>query len=285
MTQPVNLVVKKRVPVVTLVLLLASLGGFLVELNQGPGLGGFFQHYALVPAQFLAFLRGSSGTSFSRSVLPFVTTLFLHTGLAHLIINTWYLWLVGDVLEVFIGSGRFLLLWAAGSLAWGGMVLLTVGTPYSGYPCVGADGAIAAFLGAYLGIYHQILKGSQQFHRRRLLMVGTPIAAAVVVWFPLQVLTRWLALPASTLLTEHGPPWAALAVSFLLGVLLVQLMLPRARNPADAIAVSELPPHVSVQGHPCNLSQEECPESAGRQFPARTKATEAAGPHAEKTWL
>ena len=244
---------RPRFPVVTLALLLANLVGFMLQLKQGSGLSDFLNDYSFVPAQTIAYLLGTPGTSFTRSVLPFFGTLFIHSGVVHLLLNTWYLWLIGDVLESFFGRTRLVILWLAGTVVWGVVTLMTVKPPASGFPCLGSGGALAAFLGAYFAIYCHLLRVTDRQHRRRLLMVGTPIALAALAWFPLQLTTKYSTLTPS-LHTEHGPPWWALLSSLLLGALLVQLALPSSAaqgqeaepveptEPAEPIRPTEHPP-------------------------------------------
>ena len=231
---------RPRFPIITAVLLVGSLAGFMVELRQGPGLADFLNRHSFVPEQTLAYLDGAAGTNFGRSVLPFFLTLFFHAGFLHLVINTSYLWMVGDVMEVFLGPVRFVVLWLAGALVWAAVVLVTIPSPASGLPCLGTGGTIAILLGAYLGIYRHLLKTVYRGSRWKLVAIGTPTAVVALGWFPLQLLTRYTPI-AQSLDTEYGPPWWAIVTSFVLGLVLVQFLLPTAPTGAEAVAKPVLP--------------------------------------------
>ncbi len=256
---------RARFPIVTVLLLVGNMVGFVIELNHQANLADFLNRYSFVPAQTMAYVEGMPGTSLTRSVLPFFCTLFFHTGFLHLVINMLYLWLIGDVMEVFLGRVRLLVLWLAGGLVWGGVGLATISTEAASLPCLGCGGCVAVLLGAYLGTYRQLLRVSRQASRRRLLMIGTPIAVLALGWFPLQLLSGSTPL-ARSVHTEFGPPWWGIGASFALGVLLVQFLLPPAPTHAEAVALptpptpSE-PAEAGVAGTCCNttLSATEAP--------------------------
>ena len=85
------------------------------------------------------------------SLLPFLTHMFLHSGFFHFIINMWILWVFGDNVEDVMGPGRFLLFYLlCGLFAVGGHMLFN---PFSTMPVIGASGAIAGVMGAYLILY------------------------------------------------------------------------------------------------------------------------------------
>lgn len=230
---------RPRFPILTALLLFGNLAGFVLELKQGAGLSDFLNHYAFVPRQTMAYLGGATGTSFSRGVLTVFLTAFLHAGFLHLVINMFYLWLVGDVMELFLGRVRFLMLWMAGVVVWGVVGLATIPEGVAGLPALGSGGAIAILLGAYLGTYRHLLRAAQRPSRKRLMMIGTPIAVAALGWFPLQLLTGMTPLTRS-LDTEYGPPWSAIAASFAVGVVLVQFLLPTAPAGAEAVGTPVL---------------------------------------------
>ena len=244
MTEPAKTFRRVRFPLLTTVLLAAHVVGFFIEMKQGTRLPEFLNTFSFVPAQMLAYFRQMPGTSFTRSALPFLATLFFHAGFLHLVINTSYLWLVGEVMEAFLGHVRFMLLWVAGAVTWGVVVLLTTSGPASGLPCLGSGGVIAALLGAYLSVYRRLLRLSRGPARPRLVTFGTPIAILALLWIPLQLLTRHSELVTS-LHSEYGPPWLAILGSFVVGVLLAQLLLPMAPTTSEAVARPVMPGQTS----------------------------------------
>ena len=122
----------------TWLLIAANAWVFLVQILMGRGqVEAFLGRYALVPA--------------SPHARTFVSHMFLHVGLAHLIGNVWFLWLLGDNVEDRMGPFRFLAFYLLCGLAAAAAQFL-IG-PSSPVPMVGASGAIAGVLGAYLVLY------------------------------------------------------------------------------------------------------------------------------------
>jgi membrane associated rhomboid family serine protease len=80
-----------------------------------------------------------------------LTSLFLHGGWVHLLGNMLYLWIFADNIEAVVGNVRFLLFYLAGGLAASLTQVLI--DPSSGIPIVGASGAIAAVMGAYIVMF------------------------------------------------------------------------------------------------------------------------------------
>ena len=132
---------------VTRLLLVANVAAFGLELRQGPGLEAFIYRFGVVPAHW--FISSTSDfLDWPRLFLNLVTFQFLHGGFLHLASNMLYLWIFADNVEDRLGHGRFLLLYLGGGVVSAVVQLLM--TPHSSVPMVGASGAIAAVLGAYL---------------------------------------------------------------------------------------------------------------------------------------
>jgi membrane associated rhomboid family serine protease len=163
------------VPVVTRALIVVNVGVFLYEVALGQGLAAFVGDFGLVPLRLLESFKGA------ENPLPVIATIltstFLHGGWLHLIGNMWYLWIFGDNVEDRMGHARYLLFYLAGGAASG--VLHTVMNPHSPLPTVGASGAIAAVLGAYLVLFPR---------------------ARVVTLVPLFIVIQLMALPAVVVL-------------------------------------------------------------------------------------
>lgn len=105
--------------------------------------GGLTQHYALVPRQTM--------DNFLFAWPTFFTSMFLHGNWLHIGSNMLYLWIFGNNVEDFLGRLRFLIFYATcGFLA---AVIQIVSNPLSTIPMVGASGAIAGVMGAYLMLF------------------------------------------------------------------------------------------------------------------------------------
>ena len=132
---------------VTRLILIANVAAFGLELRQGPALEAFIYRFGVVPAHWLI-SSSSDFLDWPRLFLNLLTFQFLHGGFLHLASNMLYLWIFADNVEDRLGHGRFLLLYLGGGVVSAVVQLLM--TPHSAIPMVGASGAIAAVLGAYL---------------------------------------------------------------------------------------------------------------------------------------
>ena len=137
----------RHIPWVTRMLLLANIVMFGVELRQSPQLEAFLYRYGVVPSDFLV-QAPSDFLNWPHLFLTLFTSQFLHAGLLHLVTNMLYLWIFADNVEDRLRPGRFLLLYL-GSGAAAALAQLLM-SPRSSIPMVGASGAIAGVLGAYL---------------------------------------------------------------------------------------------------------------------------------------
>lgn len=124
---------------------------FLHESSLGRGrLEEFYEHYGLVPAQVGAGWGGGPA-EVAEDFWPFLTMMFIHGGWIHLLGNMWTLYLFGDNVEGRMGPGRFLVFYLLCGLAAGGAQYFT--NPDSAVPAIGASGAIAGVMGAYLVLF------------------------------------------------------------------------------------------------------------------------------------
>ncbi len=135
------------VPVVTRTLIGVNLVVFLYELMLGPGLRDFFYAWGFTPVRLTLALRYGD-LPLPPALASVVTSMFLHGGWSHLIGNLWYLWLFGDNVEDAIGHAGFLVFYFGCGVAATLLHYLTV--PVAAIPVVGASGAIAGVLGAYI---------------------------------------------------------------------------------------------------------------------------------------
>jgi membrane associated rhomboid family serine protease len=134
-------------PVVTRTLIALNLVVFVYEVLLGPQLRAFVFDWGFVPVKLTLALRYGE-FPVVPAVLPVFTSMFLHGGVSHIVGNMWYLWLFGDNVEDLLGHWGFLAFYlVCGVLA---MLLHWLTGPIAEVPTVGASGAIAAVLGAYL---------------------------------------------------------------------------------------------------------------------------------------
>src|SRR3989338_5030905 len=140
----------RRVPWVMRALLLINVVAFALEISQGPTLEAFIYRFGVVPTHwFVSSL--SDFLDWPHLFLTLLTAQFLHGSILHLVSNMLYLWIFADNVEDRLGHGRFLFLYLASGIAAGVAQILV--SPRSSIPMVGASGAIAGVLGAYLLLF------------------------------------------------------------------------------------------------------------------------------------
>jgi len=167
----------RRVPFVNYLLILTNIIVFVFQWLAGSNQEAIVYQFALIPASF------SNGIGLGDLADVF-TSMFMHAGLAHLGGNMLYLWIFGDNVEDSMGHGRFFLFYLAGGLVASLAHIFT--NPGSQIPTVGASGAIAAVLGAYLVLYpnSKVLTIIPLGFFLRMTML--PAAIVLGLWFVLQ---------------------------------------------------------------------------------------------------
>ena len=204
------------VPWVTYGLLTINVVAFLYEVSLGAELLRFLETWGVVPARY----AGSGPAGWLAAPGPLVASMFLHGGWLHLILNMWYLWIFGDNVEDRVGHGRYLVLYLACGLAATAAHVLA--NPASTLPTVGASGAIAGVLGAYLVTYPgaRVLTGIPVFVFIHL--VELPAWVLLGMWFVLQFLSGAAAI-AGTQVSAGGVAWWAHIGGFVAGMALMPL--------------------------------------------------------------
>ncbi|GAF77505.1 unnamed protein product [marine sediment metagenome] len=162
----------------------------------------------------------------SGLLAPF-TAMFIHAGWFHIIGNMLFLWVFGDNIEDRLGHLRYLLFYLAGGLA--ASAAHTFMNPNDLIPAVGASGAIAAVLGAYLLLFPRATI-TVVFPWLLFWTAYVPAAFLIVMWFFMQVLSGVAAIGDVTG-GGGGVAWWAHIGGFLFGLLLIGLFRPRRRPP------------------------------------------------------
>ncbi len=143
---------RRHQPVATWMIILANSVVFAFELVLPPQVReGFLYQFGLVPARFVDPGWGTAVCPTAHCLWPFFTSMFLHAGWLHIISNMWALWIFGDNVEDQLGHVRFLIFYLLCGILAG--VMQTWTSLSSTVPTVGASGAIAGVLGAYLVLF------------------------------------------------------------------------------------------------------------------------------------
>ena len=178
----------------------------------------FFHLFGLVPDRFLDPQWSLASNHPGGTLYPFVSYMFVHSGWLHIIANMWMLWIFGDNIEDVTGPWGFALFYLLCGLVAAGTQMLAGGS--SAMPVVGASGAIAGVMGAYLILYLRgtVLTLVPIFIFPLFLRIPAPVFLGI--WFVAQVVSGLIT-------TAHGAPlnvaWWAHIGGFLAGLALIHL--------------------------------------------------------------
>jgi membrane associated rhomboid family serine protease len=202
------LLYRNSTPITTLLIIALNVLCFFFELSQPRYLqSAFIQHYGLVPDQ----LRLTS----------LITSMFLHGGWLHLIGNMWFFWVFGSHVEDAMGSAKFLVFYLVCGIAAAIVQLFTnLGSPV---PTIGASGAIAGVMGAFLMLYPRVRVVTLVFIVIFITTFEIPAAFMLLYWFAIQLLSGLGSY--SNITDAGGVAWFAHVGGFLFGLLLVRLFV------------------------------------------------------------
>jgi membrane associated rhomboid family serine protease len=204
-----------RRPLVNVTIIVACTAVFLFELSLGPALERFIGVAGFVPARL--FQPAAYDVSLAYSVQTLLFSMFLHGGWLHLIGNMWFLWVFGDNVEDALGHVGYALFYVfCGTAAALGQAFAA---PSATVPMVGASGAIAGVLGAYLVWYPWARVKTFLFFGFFFTMVDLPAPLFLVLWFVIQFFSGTLSLATAGAATG-GVAWFAHVGGFLAGALI-----------------------------------------------------------------
>jgi rhomboid family protein len=165
----------RRAPIVTAAVILVNAFVFLLELTGGDP---FVQQWSVIPANVAA----------GRQLITLLTAMFMHAGWLHIVGNMVFLWAFGPEIEDAMGRTRYVVFYLLCGLA--ASVAQIVAMPDSTVPNLGASGAIAGVMGAFLVTY-------PRDQIRTLILFGwftriTVIPAAILIglWFVVQLFSQ-----------------------------------------------------------------------------------------------
>ncbi len=199
----------RRFPVATVLIIVLNVIVFVFEfLLPYDTLEAVVTTWGLVPSRLV-----------SLEPLAFVTILtsmFLHSGPAHLLGNMLYLWIFGDNIEAAMGSFRFVIFYLLCGLGAAlGQVVVSL---RSTVPMVGASGAISGILGSYLVLYPRAEVETLVFLGYFLRFIRLPTVAVLGSWILLQLFSGVLSLGMQA---TGGVAWFAHVGGFVTGILLI----------------------------------------------------------------
>jgi membrane associated rhomboid family serine protease len=220
-------------PIVNLTLIGLNVLAFLGELGLGRSLTPFLYQSAVVPVLYtgsdgrLGLVETVLSAAHPDLGLRVLVSMFLHGGVTHILGNMLYLWIFGDNVEDRLGHGRYLLFYLL--CGWVASYAHIWAEPVSKLPSIGASGAIAGVLGAYLALYPKARVITLLPLGLFSSLIEIPAFFFLGFWFLQQFLAGTLSL-AQTAQTG-GVAWWAHIGGFLAGLALVGLLQNRKRRP------------------------------------------------------
>ncbi len=202
-------------PFVTIGIIFINVSIFLYELSLGSDLSVFLHQYGIVPIKVAQYYR-SSDLTLIDTFFPFLSSSFLHAGFIHLIGNMWFLWIFGDNIEDKLGHIKYLCFYIlCGAIASSVHVFFN---SQSEIPCVGASGAIAAVLGAYMVTFPRARVTTVVPIFFFLQIIELPAVVVLGFWILIQFFSGAASLTAST--SDGGVAWWAHIGGFVSGIIL-----------------------------------------------------------------
>ncbi|MBI2758706.1 MAG: rhomboid family intramembrane serine protease [Chloroflexi bacterium] len=206
----------RKVPIVNWFLIALNVLVFLYEFQLGPSaLESFIGRWGLVPARLFARPETAWITIF--------TSMFMQGGWFHILSNMWVLFIFGDNIEDRMGGGRYLIFYLLSGVA--AALMQSYLLQASNVPMIGASGAIAGVLGAYLISFPRARVASLVPIFFIFTIIEIPAMIFLLFWFVSQLFSGFLALQGSG--GGSGIAWWAHIGGFVFGMLAVNLFAPR----------------------------------------------------------
>ena len=203
----------RRWPVVTIALILLNAWVFTRELLYGDA---FIYAFSAIPARIVA----------GRAWITIFTAMFMHAGWLHIIGNMIFFWAFAPEIEDAMGRMRFVAFYLFGGVI--AMLAQIAANPYSRVPNLGASGAIAAVMGAFLVTYPRDRIKTALFFLLFVRITFVPAALLIGFWFVMQLFS---AGEVAHTVQRGGVAYLAHIGGFLYGVLTARLWIGRPSAP------------------------------------------------------
>ena len=196
-----------RVPIVTIAIIAINVIVFLLELSNGDA---FVTRWSMVPADIVA----------GHNWITLITSMFMHGGWLHIGGNMLFLWVFGPEIEDVMGPGRYIAFYILGGLLANAAEIAM--DPTSKVISLGASGAIAAVMGAFLITYPKDQIKSIITLGPIITVRLVPAVLMMVLWFVTQLISQAGVL-STTGHQEGGVAYAAHVGGFLFGLIFGRL--------------------------------------------------------------
>jgi membrane associated rhomboid family serine protease len=200
-------------PIVTVALIVINILVFLFEFSLDDySKNAFIGTFGLVPDRF--------------HFANVLTSMFLHGGWMHVLGNMWFLWIFGDNIEDILGHGKYLLFYLLCGV--GAAMTQVYFSPDSRVPMVGASGAIAGVMGAYMMKFPHSRISTLIFLAFFITTVEVPAWVMLIYWFFIQLISGVGSVGYSQV-SQGGTAFLAHVGGFVAGIGLIYLMRPKER--------------------------------------------------------
>ena len=197
---------QRRFAVATVLIIVLNAWVFLKELAYGDR---FVWEWSVIPIRIVH----------GYGWITILTSMFMHASWMHIIGNMIYLWAFGREIENAMGSVRFTFFYLAGGIV--AMMSQVLGDPFAQVPCLGASGAIAAVMGAFLVTYPRDRIRTVVFFLIFVRITFIPAALLIGFWFVMQILN----FGAVATVRTGGVAYLAHIGGFLFGVVTARLLI------------------------------------------------------------
>jgi membrane associated rhomboid family serine protease len=196
----------RKFAAVTALIIVANAYVFLRELVEGDL---FVARWAVIPTHIMH----------GHNWITLLSAMFMHAGWLHIIGNMVFLWAFGPEIEDAMGRGRYLVFYLLGGVV--AMLAQVIGSAHSRVPCLGASGAIAAVMGAFIVMYPRDRIRSILWIFIFVQVTYIPAVLLIGFWFLIQLLNVGMVANVQT----GGTAYLAHVGGFLFGVVTARLWM------------------------------------------------------------
>jgi membrane associated rhomboid family serine protease len=207
---------------VTIGIIVINILVYIWELVSPSGEKYIVFKYGAIPSSLLSFEKAEPFSI--HPSLSIFSSMFLHGGVLHVGGNMLYLWIFGNNIEDRLGHFRFILFYLmCGIVAAYSHAIIT---PSSTIPMIGASGAVAGVLGAYILLFPRARVHTLVFFGFFVDIIKIPALIVIGFWAIIQVVNGIL---SQGLVAQGGVAWFAHVGGFLAGLLTIKIWLPKGR--------------------------------------------------------
>lgn len=209
----------RHFPIVTISLIVANITIYILQMMSPSDPGKVALAYGAIPHFLLTFKT-------VQPVHPFLTvfsSMFMHGGLLHLGTNMLYLWIFGNNIEDKLGYVKFILFYLLCGVA--AAYAHALFNPVSVMPMIGASGAVAGILGAYVLLFPHARVYTLVFLIFFVQVVRLPAVFVIGFWILIQVINGVISNGTAT---QGGIAWFAHISGFVFGILMISFLIKKA---------------------------------------------------------